>query len=143
MVDLFQLAAKHKYRFTSSKGELTVEDLFGLPLKPTSKSSASLNDVAIELSNQVETSSSKNFVDDTPVGNKHTSNKLEIVKTVIAFKKSEAAKAHKRTEDSQKREELLNTLRDIEKKELTSKSADEVRAMLASIGTSNSDEDDE
>ena len=99
-INLFEVAVREKYRFTSSKGELTLEQLYSLPL--TSKVGPSLDEVGIAIKREIKQSEEESLVVSSPnsAKNKVLSNKLELVKTVIKYKqdlaedaKNSAAKA--------------------------------------------------
>ena len=82
MKDLFKIATKENYRFPSSKGELSVIQLWELPLNSNTK--ANLNDVAKEVSTSIKVE--VDFVNGTTVDNTVAETKLEVVKAIIADK---------------------------------------------------------
>lgn len=122
-VNIFELATRQKLKFTSVQGELTVEDLWDLPLASERPAKASLNTVAQAIDNAIGQSVSKNFVDDTPAVSPTLGLKLDIVKHIIAVKKAEnAAKA---ASDAAKRE--LEAITEA----LAGKNADAIKNMSA------------
>ena len=52
MSNLFEVAARKKYRFDSQKGLLSVEELWDLPLQSTK--SVSLDSIAIALNKEIK-----------------------------------------------------------------------------------------
>ena len=60
--NIFELATIKKLRFQSKRGNLTVEDLWDIPLKTTVKSDVSLDEIAVELQKTLQ-SSVVSFVD--------------------------------------------------------------------------------
>ena len=86
MKDLFMKAIKNGFRFPSKSGLVTTEDLYSLPL--TSKVRSSLEDTARTLYNSIKESEEVSFVAPT-TGNSEVSEKLEIVKFVIADKQAD------------------------------------------------------
>ena len=85
-MDLFKIATKENYKFLSSKGELTVNQLWELPLNSNTK--ANLNDVARVISKSIEVV--EDFINGTVKDNTEAETKLEIVKAIIAEKKLDA-----------------------------------------------------
>ena len=57
---MFEQASRSKFRFNSSQGLLTTEDLWDLPL--TSTRYANLNDIAKELNRTLKATAEEDFV---------------------------------------------------------------------------------
>ena len=62
MADIYKFAAQNVLRFPSAKGNLTVEQLFQLPLK--SQTGADLDTVARGINAQLKTTTEESFVED-------------------------------------------------------------------------------
>ena len=76
-MNLFEIASRNKLRVPTTKGDLTVEQLWDLPLK--SANGLSLDSIAIALNKQLE-SSATSFVDEVQAPESCISNVLfEIV----------------------------------------------------------------
>ena len=63
--NLFEIAARKRYRFETPVGSLTIEDLYDLPLLPpgnTRAVRANLNDVARTINNQIKAQGEESFV---------------------------------------------------------------------------------
>jgi hypothetical protein len=133
MSDLYKFAAQNRLRFPSKKGELTVEDLFQLPLK--SQTGFDLDTVARAINAQLKGVSEDSFVDDPADDPRKTSLRvsLDIVKDVIATKQAEnravVAKAHKTAE----RKKLLDAIAAKRDQQLTAASLDELEKKLAEL----------
>lgn len=131
--NIFELASRAKLRFSTTKGALTVEDLWDLPL--TGKS-ANLDDIARDLNHEVKAVSEEvSFVKPAAVSGAAADVKLafEVVLHVIGVRVAERdklAEAAKRAETKQK---LLQVLDRKENAELENKSPEEIRAMLAAL----------
>lgn len=130
-VNLFEIATRAKYRFASTRGSLTVEDLWMLPLKT---GEVNLNAIALQLDKELQ-QVSKSFVDEVSVENQTLKNKFDIVLHIINVKKEEQkvkeereanksklallkAEQAKRQQDkllSSSDEELLKTIQELEK----------------------------
>jgi len=126
---IFELAARKKLRFPSARGDLTVEQLFDLPL--TSSTGFDLDTVARGINTGLKETTEESFVDVTP--NKRQaafSLQLDIVKSVISTRQAENERKRKLTERSEQRRKLLEALEAAENNELKSKSKDELLAAL-------------
>lgn len=110
---MFEKAAREKFRFPSVRGELTVENLFDLPLQ--AKSGFDLDNVAKELNATLKQMGEESFVSTNTPGRTLVEEKLEIVKHVIKTRLDEnAAKqnAAKRASEIEKLEALLERKQD-------------------------------
>lgn len=130
-VNLFELAARKGFRFESSKGQLTVEDLFQLPLD--SEKSASLNQVAKTIARQLKQAEEESFVAVKTSTNTELEQKLELVKHVISVRLEENAAARKAVEAKQQREKIAALLAQKQDQELAGKSVEELQAMLEQL----------
>lgn len=88
-MNIFELAAREKLRFPSSKGLLLVEDLFQLSL-------VSLNEIAKKVNKDLKDSGEEDFLVEKPSTDKTLESKLEILKFIITEKKDLAEKVKKR-----------------------------------------------
>ena len=132
-MDLFEIAARKKYRFATTQGSLSVEELWDLPLKTTRPGKASLNDVAISLNRDLKESATESFVDDAPTGNTDVQTMFDIVKRVIAVRKEENAAEETRRVNAEKRNRIREILADKQDESLKGKSAEELTALLNSL----------
>ena len=85
-MSIFKEAAKLKLRF-KAKGNMSVEDLFDLPL--TSKDGVSLNDIAKEIYKNIKEDSGVDFVGEVIETDRIEELKLQIVKEIIKDKKDD------------------------------------------------------
>ncbi|GIF20887.1 hypothetical protein BJ973_001206 [Actinoplanes tereljensis] len=91
---IFETATREKFRYPSTKGQLTTEQLWELPL--TAKSGFSLDDVAKAVNAELKAIDTESFVaTETNPAKATLETKLEVVKHVIAIRLAEdqAAKA--------------------------------------------------
>jgi hypothetical protein len=135
-MDLFEQAARQQFRFDSVKGQLTVEDLFALPLTSITNR-LNLNDIAKGLHREVKANAEESdFV--SPASAARTANaiteaKLEIVKRVIAVRVEErdaAAASLKRREEKQK---IMALIADKKDEALKGKSLEDLEALLNAL----------
>ena len=84
MSNLFESAARNRFRFNSPKGELTVEDLYALPLT-SSTGKANLDDIAKGLYSEIKAAGEvQSFVGGTKKADTTIlEEKFELVKYVI------------------------------------------------------------
>jgi hypothetical protein len=133
MPNLFEIAARKRFRFNSPQGLLTTEQLFGLPL--TSVSKANLNDVAIGIADELDKAGTRSFVTtaSTDPARTELNEKLELVKFVIADREAANARERELVNKRQQREVLLDAIAAAERRELGSKSPEALRAELAAL----------
>lgn len=132
-IDLYKAAAQMALRFPSSKGPLTVEQLFTIPL--SSKGDFSLDAVAKAVNADLKAAGEESFVEvNTNPKREVLALKLEIVKDVIATiqaaNKAQIESQNKRIE----RQKLLALLDNKKEQELANLSTEEIEARLATLG---------
>lgn len=88
-MELFQTAVKNKYRYPTSKGNVNTEDLFDLSLKDLDATAKSVN-------KQIKETEEESFISVKTTENSDAHNKLEIIKSVIAYKIAVAEANEKR-----------------------------------------------
>jgi len=124
--ELFITAARKKYRFDTTKGQVTVEDLFDLNL-------TSLDAIAVALDDKIQTLGRKSFIAKRSSSTTEVNNKLDIVKYVIETKQEEAAERERRASV----EAELAYLQSIKEKKMIDKdhnlSLEELDARIASL----------
>lgn len=128
---MFEKAAREKFRFPSVRGELTVENLFDLPLQ--AKSGFDLDSVAKELNSTLKQMGEESFVSTNTPGRTLVEEKLEIVKHVIKTRLDEAAakqNAAKRASEIEKLESLLERKQD---EALLSLTPEQIQEKLATL----------
>ena len=142
-MNLFELATRKKYRFESSKGLLSVEQLWELPL--TAINSPSLNSVGKAVYSVLQNNEDTNFVDvvNTSVQrmNKVLNQKLEIVKEIIAYKQEQLIKQKKRIATLERNQQIMEIMDDKKNESMSKKSMKQLQAML-SEGVEELDEEE-
>jgi hypothetical protein len=100
--ELFLTASRKAWRFDSSQGQLTAEQLWDLQLTSTVSTKATLNSVAININNQIQSLTQNSFVDSSnDSATAELTEKLDLVKYIIFIKKTEARAAADRVALSQ------------------------------------------
>jgi hypothetical protein len=131
-VNLFLLASRKKFRFSSERGELTVEQLWDIPL--TSRSGFSVNNIAIEVNRELKSLEEESFVETSKNPRRDTLRAmLELLKTVISVRQEEAQKASEATERATKRQAIMAAIEAKEQEGLQSASLDDLKLQLAAL----------
>ena len=132
MDNLFLQATREKFRFESSKGDLSVEQLWGLPL--TSRTGFDLDTVAKAVNANLKSSNEESFVN---VSNNPTVSRLqaqlEVVKAIIEVKLAQADAAKKRAEKFAERQRLMEVLHSKKDQELQGLSVEEIERRLSQL----------
>ncbi len=132
MQNIFEYATRSKLRFTSIRGELTVEQLWDVPLR--SRDDFNLNAVAKAASRALKEVSEESFVETTKTA-EHTRREavLEVVKYVIDVKLAEEEAAKTRTARKQEKEKLLQILAEKQDGKLSELSEKELQKRIAAL----------
>jgi hypothetical protein len=132
MNDLFVTASRQAWRFPSTRGELTTEQLWSMPL--LAKNGFDLNSVARGLNQEVKDLGEESFVETRSNPARSTAEgKLELVKSIIAVRQEENRLAEQRAQRAVERARILDALAARESEELTKASKDELLARLAQL----------
>jgi len=129
---MFEYATRSKLRFSSTKGDLTLEQLWDVPLR--SSDDFNLNAVAKAANKVIKDLSEENFVE-TKKTAKHAQAeaKLAIVLYVIDAKKDEEEAAKKRAENKQEKEKLLKFLAEKQDGKLSELSEKELEKRIKAL----------
>ena len=132
-MNIFEYAARSKIRFQSTKGELTVEQLWDVPLR--SRDDFNLNAVAKAANKAWKDISEESFVETTKTP-EHVRREtaLEIVKYVIDTKLAEENLAKLRADNKIEKEKLLEILAEKQDGKLSELSEKELRRRIAALG---------
>jgi hypothetical protein len=129
--DLFERAARNKFRYTSPIGPLSTEQLFDLPLTGRG---ANLDNIARQVNSELQAESEQSFVATKPSAIKgELEAKLEIVKAVIARKIAAAEATATRAAKADKRRRILDALDQKENEALTTASREELLKELEAL----------
>ena len=132
MNDLFVTASRQAWRFPSTRGELTTEQLWSMPL--LAKNGFDLNSVARGLNQEVKDLGEESFVETRSNPARSTAEgKLELVKSIIAVRQEENRLAEQRAQRAVERARILDALAARDNEELTKASKEELLARLAQL----------
>jgi len=127
--ELFETAVRKKFRYETTKGLITTEDLWDMPL--LSKNSFNLDILAVSLSNQLE--EVKSFVTSRSKTDSETKAKLDIVVHVIDTKLKDAQNKEQAAVQSEKKQRILSILKDKQDDTLKGMSEADLRKELESL----------
>jgi hypothetical protein len=126
----FEKATRMKLRFDTSRGVLTVEDLWDLPLIG---SDLCLDEIAKDLHRDLKDDSEQSFVVQTAKPDERLVLAFEIVKRVISVRLVEQEAAENAEALRQKKQKILAIIADKEDESLKETSVEDLRALLDSL----------
>ena len=130
--NIFEYATRNKIRFPSVKGELTVEQLWDVPLR--SRDDFNLNSVAKAANKAWKDASEETFVETVKTtAHVRLETAFEVVKHVIDFRLAEEASAKKRADNKVEKEKLLSILADKQAGKLSELSEKELQRRIAAL----------
>lgn len=133
-MEIYERAARAKLRFNSSRGELTTEDLFDLPLEATGNR-LSLDQVAREVYKELKGYDEVSFVETKPEPRRvQLELQMEIVKHVIESKKQDRLAVENRVKKMELRRQLTEALALKQGEELKGLTVEQIQAKLAELG---------
>lgn len=134
MDNLYKYAAKNRFRFPSNRGDLTVEQLFDLPLK-SERTGFDLDNVARAVNSQLKELGEESFVTDVSANPRKAvlEAQLDIVKDVIKTKQDENAAKLAKAKKADERRKLIDAIGAKKDQQLTTASLEELEQKLAAL----------
>jgi hypothetical protein len=120
---MFEKASKLKLRFQTSKGILTVEDLWDLTLPQ-------LNKIAKDLNSEIKKDSEEDFLNDRSEVDTILQLRFSIVRHIMEVKKVEVRTSQESAMNKEHNQSILRLIAEKEAEELKSLSAEELRKLL-------------
>jgi hypothetical protein len=130
-INLFEYATRNKLRWDSAKGELSVEELWGLPLDGKD-GIRSLNAIGKAVNAQLKATAEEDFVNPANKGTEELTVKLEIVKHIINVRQTENTAKAKREEDRKMLAKLMEIRENKATEKLHAMSVEDLDSMIAS-----------
>ena len=131
-MNIFEQATRRAIRFESAKGDLSVEQLWDLPLQP--RNQFDLDTVAKTVNRQLNAVTEESFVSVRENPAKETlSLKLELVKHIISVKLQEAEEARNRANKASEKEKLLRLLDEKQNEALRALTPEEIQERLKAL----------
>lgn len=128
---MFEKASRQKLRFETSRGMVTTEDLWDMPL--TGTTGFSLDGLAKRLNKAVKESADESFVVKKKRASAVLELKFEIVKRVIEVKLEDIERKEKAAENRVKKERILDIIADKEDDELKGESITKLKKMVKKL----------
>ena len=130
--DLFIYATRNKIRFQSTRGELSTEQLWDVPLR--SKDDFNLNTIAKAANKALKDATEESFVATTTTpANTRLEVALEVVKSVIATKLTDEDAAKKRANSRAEKEMLLKALAEKQEGALSALSIEDLQKRIKAL----------
>jgi hypothetical protein len=129
---MFQKATRLQLRFDSSKGPLTVEDLWALPLT-SATGKANLDDIARGLFTQLKSDNAVSFVNPTEGSDPVVQLKFDLVKHIIDVRVAENKAAADIKANKERKQNLLGILAQKRNAELMNMPIDELRKQIEAL----------
>ena len=131
-MNIFEQATRRAIRFESAKGDLSVEQLWDLPLQ--SRNQFDLDTIAKTVNRQLNAVTEESFVSVRENPAKETlSLKLELVKHIISVKLQEAEEARNRANKASEKEKLLRLLDEKQNEALRALTPEEIQERLKAL----------
>lgn len=124
---MYKEALQMKLRFATSKGNLSVEDLFDLNLQ-------ALDKIAVGLDEEVSKSPRKSFISNVSQESKITELKFNIVKDIITTKLKEKSDREEAKKKQAEKAQLLDILARKQAASLENLSIEELQKRIAELG---------
>ena len=134
-MSIFMQASRAKLRFQTTKGSLSVEQLWDLPLTSTT-GAVSLDGIAVEVFSRLENAPVTSFVRTAPVLTKDQQDdtlRLEILKAIIEVKQAENSARLAASEKAEKKRKLLELLAKKQEASLESLSEADILKQLEAL----------
>jgi len=131
---MFEKAARLKLRFETVKGQVTVEDLWDMPLvsREISSPGFSLDEMAIAINGKLKIKQ-ESFVTPLTCDDSILSLKLDILKRVIEIKMKEAKDNEEVVVKKARKEYILSIIKEKQTEALRDKSIEELEKELDSL----------
>ena len=129
---MFLKASRLKLRFETSKGHVSVEDLWDLPLT-SSTGKVNLDELAVRLYNKLKEANTVSFVNTPAKADETLQLEFDIVKTIIETRLVENAARNAAAANADKKQNLLALISKKENEHLEGQSLDELRAMVNNL----------
>ena len=131
-MNIFEQATRRAIRFESAKGDLSVEQLWDLPLQ--SRNQFDLDTIPKTVNRQLNAVTEESFVSVRENPAKETlSLKLELVKHIISVKLQEAEEARNRANKASEKEKLLRLLDEKQNEALRALTPEEIQERLKAL----------
>lgn len=131
--NIFEAASRQKLRFVSNRGELSVEELWELPL--TSARGTSLDSIAIVVNRELKAMDEESFVTSkVNIGKRALELRLEILKHIINVRQEENAAAVAKQANASRVAQLKEALAKKSEQALEGMTQEQLEAEIKQLG---------
>lgn len=132
-MELFEKITRTKVRFPSTRGDMTVENLWDMPL--SAKNGFDLDTVAKAVNADLKAQAEESFVETSANPRKAVLQlQLDVLKHIITVKQAENAAARAASDNAAKRNKLMEILGKKQDEALESLTPDQLAAEIAKLG---------
>lgn len=124
--NMFENATRNKIRFDSGKGLIGVEDLWDLPVKK-------LDLIYQELDEKLERTNRRSLLEVKSAEDEAFETQMEIVKHIVRVKQAEAKAKLDEKEKSEKKQRIMEILKNKQDESLQNLSEDKLKEMLEKL----------
>lgn len=128
---MFEKASRLKIRYETTKGKLTIEDLWDLPL--ISNTGINLDSIAREVYLQLKSGADVSFVIKEKKSDEIIQLKFDIIKHIIDIKLAEKELAEKAKLNKEKKQQLLSVIEQKENEQLLGSSLEDLKKMAEAL----------
>lgn len=136
MSEIFEKAAREKIRFNTSRGVLSIEDVYQLPVESPATGNQpriDLKTIRIDLEKEKSPNLSDSFFSKKSKIDETLELKIALIEHIAAIKIAEAEAAAKEKENKSLEQKLIGFLEEQQDASLRSLSPDELKAKIASL----------
>lgn len=130
---MFEIAARKKVRFDTSRGMMSVEDLWELPLTST-KNNPNLDDIARNLHRQLNNGENVSFVHGTNMSDSQVQFKFDLVRHIIDTRLEENKIRSESQERATKKQALLAIMAERQSADIRNLPMEDLQKMIDELG---------
>lgn len=132
MSNMFEIASRKKIRFDIPRGQVTVEDLWDLPL--TSLRNPNLDDIARNLHKQLNNGENVSFVHGTNMSDSQIQFKFDLVRHIIDTRLEENKLRSEEQNRATKKQALLAIMAERQADDIRNLPTEELQKMINDLG---------
>lgn len=129
--NIFEKATRTAIRFQSARGDLTVEDVWNLPLEGRTANALSLDSIGIAIKRQLKESEEESLVAKKSPASTHLQLKFDIIKHIIDVKITEREAKKEAEKRKVERERLQSVVARKEEQKYDNMTLEEAQKKLA------------
>jgi hypothetical protein len=132
-INIFEQASAKQLRFQTKSGQISTEDLWGLPLQSRT-GKLNLDDIARSVSSNIKSAEEESFVTTASAATTADTLRLDILKHIISVKKDAAEKLKNERAVAEQKQTLLKALANKKVQSIEAMSEEDLEKELAKLG---------